>query len=105
MLMKLSVVLLILCAFLSVPVVAGTRDTLSDFQIERASLYYTDHGVKAEAARFDLAAPGCLRSVTLWLGGKVSGTAKLTVYGNEGAFPAPVLEERAGYPITVLGYR
>ena len=101
MLMKLSVLFSLLYLVLSLTARAGMRDTLSDFHPEQALSYYTAHDVEAEAARFDLPAPGCLRSVTLWLNGKVSGTAKLTIYGNEGMFPAPILQQRIGYPITV----
>ena len=72
---------------------ADTRDTLSLFDPLTASTFYRDPGIRAQAARFDLPAPACLRSITLWLGGRGTGTATVTVYGNEGAFPAPLLEQ------------
>ena len=107
--MKLSVCFLaiVLCtlfvAVLCTPLVAvaDTRDTLSNFDPQTASIFYRDPGIQAQAARFDLPAPGCLRTVTLWLGGRSTGTVQVMVYGNEGAFPAPLLEHGLCEALTV----
>ena len=90
---------LILLAFLCTPTVSmasGHTDTLSYFNTRDASIFYRDPGIRAQAARFDLAAPAYVRQVTIWLTGKGTGNVSVTLYGNEAAFAAPLV----GSPLT-----
>ena len=99
--MKLSVCFLafVLCAPLVA--VSDSRDTLSFFDRQTVSSFYRDPGIQSQAARLDLPAPACLHAVTLWLGGRGTGTVQVLIYGNEGAFPAPLLEHGLCRPLTV----
>ena len=101
MLMKLSVLLTALAVLGSSVALASTRDTLAYFDPNTASAFYRDHGISAQAARFDLPAPAYVRRLTLWLAGRGTGSATLTLYGNEGAFAAPLLGQPLGRALTV----
>ena len=100
--MKLSVSFVALLCIGLVNVVSGnTRDTLASFDPRTASVFYQEPGIRAQAARFDLAAPAYLHSVTLWLAGRTTGTATVRIYGNEGSFSAPLLSLPLSPAITV----
>ena len=96
----LAIIAMICCGSVAA-VASGHTDTLSYYNTHDASVFYRDRGIQSQAARFDLAAPAYVRQVTLWLTGPGTGTALLTLYGNEGAFAAPLVGARLSSPIVV----
>src|ERR1043165_988210 len=81
---------------------ASEYDTLRFFDPRSASTYYRDRGVIAQGARFDITAPGYLRSLVLWLGGSATrGSATVTIYGNASGVPAPMRAEPLAGPFVI----
>ena len=80
---------------------AQEAETLSPFDAGSISAFYRDPGIQAQAARFDLEAPAELQKLTLWLAGSGTGCAQINIYGNEGAYPAPLLQEALAESIQV----
>ena len=89
--MKTSILVVVTTLLIAEITVGNTRDTISYFDPQTASVFYQDAGITSQAARFDLGAPAYVRKLTIWLAGRSTGTASVRIYGNEGSFSAPLL--------------
>lgn len=92
--------LVLVCLFIPIALVSQELDTLRYYASNSEFIYYDDPAITMQAARFDLPAPGYIRSVKLLLGGE-SGTARLHLYGHEGGVAAPLLQRSIIEPITI----
>lgn len=78
-----------------------TLDTLRCFDNKHGFVYYQQKDLQKQAARINFPIPGCVLSVSLYMGGNDSGTALLHFYGNEGGGAAPLTERDLIHPIKV----
>jgi hypothetical protein len=94
--MKLLTLAMLLCA--TRVLLADGRDTLRSYDQHGRFIYYRDTSIVAQAARFDLPAPGTVRGLRLLVGGKGTGAFTVHIYGSEGR-SAPSIEHDLARPI------
>lgn len=81
-------------------------DTLRNYTVGKGYKFYDAPDIAAQAARFDLPAPGYIRTIQILLGGENKrGTALLHIYGHEGSASVPVIERDLFPPIKLKKQR
>jgi hypothetical protein len=87
----MRIILLIAALAVALPLHAKDRVRLRHYNPTGKLIYYTDCSLAMQAARFDMPAPGFVRSIAIMVGGPVGASATVHVYGGEGGMDAPAM--------------
>lgn len=80
---------------------ARAADTLRYYNVRSKLVYFRDPTITAQATRFDAVRPLDIVSLTVSLGGRMAGSARLHIYNAEGGLAVPRLERDLIAPIVV----